>query len=420
MTAGKDSTRGDRKASNPRYDPLLNPSSSGLSNTITNMYDNFHPAAKTILKFLVLLAVPIRVYLTPYSGSIDFVFGQILYGGYGIRPTSFVHISLNTDVAFYTWILTISAPSIWLVYLRQKKTGIQISHKSAGFAIVITYIISLLATFRNPLLEPTPILEAILPSSGKLALRLFPLITIVFLIVFPQIFQWIENLRSKGKSPQNIEDNPRVLKRLTAMVTILLLFAPFLGSVSIEFYFSYVHIVLGSLFCSFSVTLFGGMLFSFVPIAPSVMFLSFTGALLFGFPRILFALRLLRYFAGTETRKRVMRMGILCLAWPLLIIAIAIVSSPVPEAASVSFPLPVPLLVIFGIIAMYRPQMLGFLFTERASKGISTEARLPSKKDTKKEPENVTVPLLYLIKSKLSTSRWNIWRDKTETEISTA
>ncbi|MGV9169641.1 MAG: hypothetical protein ACOC38_06865 [Promethearchaeia archaeon] len=392
------------------YDPFLESYSEGARRVVLQKYTNLPPIAKTMVKCLLVLAVPLGLQVDFPRFEVAFIFGTISFRSF----ISFWETTVNLYPLVYGWLFVVSLPSLWISYLRDRNPERQISLKRAGMAVLLTVLLSDILPIIATLLSPSPIDIILLPYRAiHFMQRGFLSVPVLLLVVLPQIIQWTEHKRSESISSGEYAHESLDFRRLSYFVFILLFFAPF-QAILYQYYDGFYPVGVPTFgFLSFCLVMYMSFGMRLQLIIPPLYGMGWQ--LLIGFPRLFFAYRLIKYLAGTETRKRTLRLGILSIAWSFLIFSlISYGLSFFPHIAYVYYiPIPVPILFILGLVALYRPHKLGFLFTEQTQKERKIEPRKEPGRPVESRAEELTVPLTYLIRSKIATSRLNVWCNQT-------
>ncbi|MFO7835542.1 MAG: hypothetical protein R6V83_02715 [Candidatus Thorarchaeota archaeon] len=413
MYAEDDSESDWPKPRQSSYDPLLDSYSEGLRSVVLQKYTNLRPIAKTMVKYLLVLAFPLALQLDFPRFEVAFIFGTVSFRSF----MSFWETTVNLYPLVYGWLFVVSLPSLWISYLRDRNPERQISLKRAGMALLLTVLLSDILPIIATLLMPSSFLTILLPYPAiHVMQRGFSSVPVLLLVVLPQIIQWTEHKHSESISIGEYDHESLDFRRLSYFVFILLFFAPF-QAILYQYYADPYHLYPVGFstfgFLSFCLVMYMSFGMSLQLIIPPLY--SMGWQLLIGFPRLFFAYRLIKYLTGTETRKRTLRLGILSIAWSLLIFSL--ISHGLSFFSHIAYvyytPIPVPILFILGLVALYRPHKLGFLFTEQTQKERKIESRREPRRPVESRPEELTVPLTYLIRSKIATSRLNVWCNQT-------
>ncbi|MBS3795394.1 MAG: hypothetical protein KGY80_10875 [Candidatus Thorarchaeota archaeon] len=408
MLAENETDSDEHEGQGLKHDPLLDSYTEGFRASVTRKYSALHPGLKTLVKFALLMAIPVRFVFQGNMIGLELIFASF----------SFSVFSLSWEAHFYEiyrvfiFAVILSLPSLAISYLRDKNPKRDIPLKYTVLAVLLTPILAIMVPFILWLLRPRwQALQIGSPTIGLVGGSSFGILPLLFLVVLPQIMQWVESLPTDGVSLEQADDKSLNADRLSYLMFILLFFVPFMGVLLAGPYNQSLGISFMSLFLMIDLE------YSLMPLEIMIppLFTMFFSSLL-GIPRLFFAYRLIKFIYGLETRKRALRMGILSVAWSLLGFSIMDLLMYSPGIPFLIVPIPSPILFIFGAIALHRPAKFSFLVTEE----IPMERITKPREETREWPEEITVPVTYVLKSKLITSRFNIWNDREDQERAAA
>lgn len=407
----EDETNSDTKEDRwLQHDPLLDSYTDGFRTLIAQKYYALHPALKTLLKFVLLVAIPVHFGFQDNTFSCELILASF---NLSISP-----LSWQAHFHPISWVLVLalilSLPSLAISYLRDKNPEHHIPLKYTFLAILLTTVVGIVVPFVLRLLSPpwqeVPIIGS--PVIGLVSGTSFGLLPLLFLVILPQIMQWVESLPTSKLGLDQPDDKSLNTHRLSYLIFLLLFFVPFMGIFRAGPYIESPGISLVSLFLTISLD----SLVSLEIWIPSLLSMFYSSLL--GIPRLFFAYRLIKFIYGLDTRKRALRMGILSVAWSLLVFSMMDLFMYFPPFLVV--PIPTSILFVLGAITLYYPEKASFLFTERTLDERKIKPVVKPREEPRKRPEKITIPLTYVLKSRLTTSRLNIWSDREEQETATA
>jgi len=382
-----------------KHDPLLDSYTEGFRASVTRKYSALHPGLKTLVKFALLMAIPVRFVFQGNMIGLELIFASF----------SFSIPSLTWEAHFYpiygVFVLAVilSLPSLAISYLRDKNPKRDIPLKYTVLAVLLTPMLAILVPSVLWLLRPfEQALQIGLPIIGLVGGSPFGILPLLFLVVLPHIIQWVESLPTDGVFLEKTNDKSLNADQLSCLMFILLFFVPFMGVLMLGPYIESPGISFMSLLLRIDSD--SQMLLEIM--IPSLFTMFFSSLLVI--PRLLFAYRLIKFIYGLETKRRALRMGILSIAWSLLGFSIMDLLMYSPGIPFLIVPIPSPILFILGAIALHRPARLSFLVTAESP----TERKTKPREETREWPEEITIPVTYVLKSKLTTSRFNIWKDR--------
>jgi len=394
-----------------KHDPLVDSYTEGFRASVTRKYNALHPGLKTLVKFALVMAIPVRFVFQGNMIGLELIFASF----------SFSVFPLSWETHFYpiyqVFILAVilSLPSLAISYLRDKNPKRDIPLKYTVLAVLLTPILAIMVPYILWLLGPRgQALQIGSPIIGLVGGSSFGILPLLFLVVLPPIMQWVESLPTDGVSLEQADDKSLNANRLSYLMFILLFFVPFMGVLLVGPYNQSPGISLLSLSLMVSLDYLVPLEIWIPP------FLTMFYSSLLGIPRLFFVYRLIKFIFGLETRKRALRMGLLSVAWSLLVYSMMDLFMYSPGIPFLIVPIPTPLLFVFGSIALYYPEKLSFLFTEKTPDERKIKPVVKPREETREWPEEITIPVTYVLKSKLTTSRFNIWNDREDQESTAA
>ncbi|MBD3157542.1 MAG: hypothetical protein GF309_02025 [Candidatus Lokiarchaeota archaeon] len=384
------------------YDPLLDSNGRSFWNVLIQKYEALNPHFKTLIQFLLILLIPIQFGRNGPNVNMLFVFGSIHLEVIAIRTSGMLHLS----PFLFGSLLLVSSPVLWIANFRHRNPEKNVSGRYAGLVTTLTLVLSNFVPAIFSMFLPIPIICIWMPVQQLMWVLLprFGLILVFLLVGLPQLLQWTKSKYTQIGSRGFKQGRFVNTQRLAYSVFILLFVIPHLGVFLLspqDFHIHYRSYYSGLA----TMVLFNGYVGCIIGDIIGIGF-----ALLFGFPRLLFAYRLIGNVVGLEKKTRAIRIGILSIAWIPFCSSVFRFLSPSSYTIMIFFPIPV--LLIYGVIAMYRPWYLSYLFTQDTEREKTIQLSVRPAEPVPKAQDEIKVPLTYLVKSRIVTSRLNIWRDE--------